>query len=253
MTGADQEDVHRPPEEGPQTGPGDGTPCQGAAREDDEAGAFGPDAEPMAEARCDCAGDGGGPQPTEGVRGDAGCPDTSENVGAVTCAEALGLLEGIQRAVAALHVLFVDKIANSESDDKTITRLHSELQQHKDGLYAEMLKPLIMDLIEIHGIVIYLVGKMGSEPQDVRAKDLQECADQIEGVLEKHGVLSYKSEPGDAFVPARHRVINREETEDPGLHRKVSKSLSSGYESNGKILRPEKVTVFHHPSNKENK
>ena len=51
-------------------------------------------------------------------------------------------------------------------------------------------------------------------------------------------------EQGEELDPARHETTSVEDTENPGLHRKVAQLVSPGLIYRGEVLRPAKVSVF---------
>lgn len=66
---------------------------------------------------------------------------------------------------------------------------------------------------------------------------------QFDKVLEQHGVTRIKAE-GEAFDPTRHESIEDVITEDKDKDNIVMATRQEGYELNGRVLRPAKVTVY---------
>jgi hypothetical protein len=66
---------------------------------------------------------------------------------------------------------------------------------------------------------------------------------EIEAVLANHGVESFET-TDSKFDPTAQKCISRVEREDASLHGRVAQRLLPGYRRNGKVLRPEYVSVY---------
>lgn len=145
-------------------------------------------------------------------------------------------------ALAALTDLkesFDSKIRYDEAKERQISALHQELESHRQGLYQQILRPVLTDLV---GIYDEVANQSGGEPGAVARESLLET---IEVVLERYGVTKYTCE-GDGVDRARQRVIDVDRTSDPGLNRCLARRLRTGFELGGKVLRPEWVVAYRH-------
>ena len=77
--------------------------------------------------------------------------------------EAIGALgEALHRKLDALQTLFDREIRAEATREKVVDRLHAELQEYKQGLILGILRPVFVDLIQLHDDI----GKMVAAPGD---------------------------------------------------------------------------------------
>ena len=82
---------------------------------------------------------------------------------------------------------------------------------------------------------------LSSEPENPLFEGLQAVLEQMETILERHGIRRFGS-PGDQFDPDRHEavgVVNTDEVPD----RTVVDVARSGFARDGEVLRPAQVIV----------
>ena len=121
------------------------------------------------------------------------------------------------------------------------------MQEYKQGLILGILRPVFVDLIQLHDDI----GKMAdaSTPADPRARGRPPARPDagyqqgIEDILYRQGVEVY-AEEGDAFDPRRQRALSTVATDDPALNKKVAARLRKGFRAGDKVIRPEMVTVY---------
>lgn len=160
------------------------------------------------------------------------------------------LIEGQQamgERLDGLQELFRNRLLQVEYEEKILDQMHQELKKYRDGLYAQLLKPLLLDVIQIRDSLIRMAGIYGEKPegqQDIPLKTFSSYALDLQDLLEKNDVEIYQSQPGESFVPVRQRGIKRVAVEDETLHGTVARSLSCGYLYGGKVISPEKVEVY---------
>lgn len=168
-------------------------------------------------------------------------------------AETAGQISG---RMEALSELFQKRIMYAAHEEKIVDQMHKELQRYKEGLYAQLVRPILMDIIEVRDSIIRVGSAYRAKPEGEQAvpnKTFSDYAYDLQDILEKNNVEIYQSQPGDAFVPARQRAIKKTPTADESLHGKVAESLSSGYSCDGRILSAEKVCVYTYEKPAENK
>ena len=129
-----------------------------------------------------------------------------------------------------LKVSFDSKIRYDEVKERQIAALHAELEAHRKGLYQQILRPVLTDLIEIY-------DQAASQAADAFLLEA------IESALERYGVTKYQGD-GDGIDRSRQKVIDVELTDDAGLDRRLARRLRPGFEIDGKVLRPEWVVAY---------
>jgi len=157
--------------------------------------------------------------------------------------------EGLHRKLDDLRTLFDREIRAEATREKVVDRLHAELQEYKQGLILGILRPVFVDLIQLHDDI----GKMADAsspsgddpaPEVRRLLDLMRGYQQgIEDILYRQGVEPF-AEDGDAFDPRRQRALSTVPTDDPALNKRVAARLRKGFRAGDKVIRPEMVTVY---------
>ena len=149
--------------------------------------------------------------------------------------------------VAGLAKLFEAKILHTEHEEKIVDKMHSELQRYKEDLYSQLVRPILMDVIEIRDSIRRMADVRKNKPleeQSIPLKDFTIFIDEIDIILDKNNIEVYSSTSGSDFVPVRQRVTQKVVTHDQALHGKIASSLSDGYNYNGKTISAEKVSVY---------
>jgi len=76
-------------------------------------------------------------------------------------------------------------------------------------------------------------------------KYLESIPSDLEDIFYWQGVKAFTCN-GEEFDPVRQRAVKKVDTMDLGKDKLVAESLRSGYEWEGKIIRPEMVAVFQY-------
>jgi molecular chaperone GrpE len=161
------------------------------------------------------------------------------------------VITGIQSLFEAFHSLeqsFDSKIKYDDSKERIIDSLHNELQTCREGMHFKIMRPLFFDLMAMHDDLTNLLKyhKNSDSNSETLSKLLQSMASfqyTIESILEHHGVVAY-NQPDDQFFPQRQRALRTELTDDPTKDRLVYEHLHKGFEYEGKVLRPETVSLY---------
>ncbi|RJP85867.1 MAG: nucleotide exchange factor GrpE [Desulfobacteraceae bacterium] len=158
------------------------------------------------------------------------------------------VLEAIKLQIDDLAQAFNSKLKYDEHKNKIIDDLHQGLQQHREGLLKKYLHRIVMDVIKIVDDMRKLTAHYNqlshSEDTSVKLlKYIENIATDLEDVFSWEGVVPFTC-GGDIIDPARQRVLNRIATDDPEKDKTIAERLRPGYEWDGKIIRPEMVSVY---------
>jgi molecular chaperone GrpE len=153
--------------------------------------------------------------------------------------------EGLNRKLDALSTLFEREIRAEATREKVVDRLHAELQEYKQGLLLGILRPVFVDMIQLHDDMGKMVAAQPEPEGDVaRLLDLIRGFQQgIEDILYRQGVEPFSLDD-DAFDPRRQRALSTVPTDDPDLNKRVAARLRKGFQAGEKVIRPEMVTVY---------
>ena len=157
--------------------------------------------------------------------------------------------ESLREQLAQLAELFNKRIMYTDHEEKVIDNMHRELQKYKEDMYAQLIRPVMLDIIEVRESILRVSASLRAKPegeQDVPNKTFSEYALELQDILEKNNVEVYRSTCGEAFVPIKQRVVKKALTGDKELHGKVAESLSCGYAYNGRTISAEKVAVYYY-------
>lgn len=156
-------------------------------------------------------------------------------------------LRALQEQMKKMQELFIQKIQHTAHEEKIVDQMHAELQKYKDDMYSQLVRPVLLDVIEVRDSILRISKAYASKPegeQDVPLKTFSEYAYDVQEILEKNCISIYDSCEGDLFDPARQRAVVKIPTPVEDLHGKVAESQSCGYGYLGKTISPEKVSVY---------
>lgn len=154
-----------------------------------------------------------------------------------------------------LSDLFNKRILHTDHEEKIIDNMHSELQKYKDDMYSQLIRPILLDIIEVRDSIMRVsaafLDKSEGE-QDIPNKTFSGYAFDLQDILEKNNVEIYRSNNGDTFVPVKQRVIKKVATDNQEIHGKVAESLSCGYIYHGRTISAEKISVYYYDESLNN-
>ncbi len=155
----------------------------------------------------------------------------------------------MERDFEELKALFQREIRAETTREKVVDRLHAELQEYKQDLLLNTLRPVFIDLIQLHDdigkVAIRPVRAEGDDPTEAdRLVGLMEGFQQgIEDILYRQGVEPFEVD-GEAFDPRRQRAISTVASDDPSLNKTVAARIRKGFRSGDRVIRPEIVSVY---------
>ncbi len=142
---------------------------------------------------------------------------------------------------------FDAKIMHTTHEEKIVDQMHSELQRYKEDMYSQLVRPILMDIIEVRDSIMRMSKTFSERPeaeQVVPLKTFSDYAFDVQDILEKNNITIYRSNEGDTFTPIKQRVIKKVNTPVEELHGKIAESLSDGYEYLGKTISPERIAIY---------
>lgn len=159
------------------------------------------------------------------------------------------LCEQLSSQMSSMEHLFSKRIMHAEYEDKIIDQMHAELQRYKEDMYAQLVRPILLDIIEVRDSILRISSTYMKKPegeQDIPNKTFADYSYDLQDILEKNNVEIYNSNSGDDFTPIKQRVVKKEVTHDESLHGKIAESLSNGYSYTGRVISAEKVSVYYY-------
>ena len=151
----------------------------------------------------------------------------------IQAVEALGV------KLDALATAFDREIRAESTREKIVDRLHAELQEYKQDLVLSLMKPVYLDLIQLHDDV----GKMAAASAIDQNGWMANVRQGIEDILYRQGVEPFTTDLDD-FDARKQRAITTVPTEDSALNRKVASRMRPGFAAGDRVIRPEVVSVY---------
>ena len=180
--------------------------------------------------------------------------DINEKEEEILLIEIMKTLEVMDEKMEKMNQLFIQKIQHTTHEEKILDQMHAELQKYKEDMYSQLIRPVLLDVIEIRDSIIRMSKSFAAKPegeQSVPLKTFSDYAFDMQDILEKNNIIIYDSKDGDDFNALKHRAIKKVFTSEEQLHGKIAESLSSGYDYQGRAISPEKVAVYIYQQPKE--
>ena len=157
-------------------------------------------------------------------------------------------LEAVNRRIAQLSEAFETKLKYDAHKNKVIDELHGELQEYRDGLVKKYIHSMVTDVIKIIDDIrkfkaYYEPGPITEQTAARLLEFLEEIAGDLEDLFTWQGITAFTCGVTH-FDNTRQRVVKKVETSDPTMDKTIAETMRPGYEWDGKILRPELVTVY---------
>jgi len=167
--------------------------------------------------------------------------------------EILENVGSISDKLNGMNELFLKKIQSTSFEKEIADKLHEEIQEYRNDLHFQLVKPLILDLINMRESMKKGVGNFREKTDEEKLKLLQSYIEEIEIILENNDIEIYETENGKniEFDAKRQKIMKKIKTSDEELHGKIYNISSSGYMHKGRVILPEKVEVYIHNKDEE--
>lgn len=158
--------------------------------------------------------------------------------------------EELRKAVERLTERLERFVEDDKFKEEQIKKLHSELQDHKRGLFDQALLPVLTQLVSLHENLNRqeraLKQKNAEDLGPERLfKEIAGMRDELEVILSESGIAIFEH-PSNTYDPARQTARETILTPDAALHGLISERILPGYERNGRILAKERIKVYVH-------
>jgi molecular chaperone GrpE (heat shock protein) len=158
-------------------------------------------------------------------------------------------LAGIRSRMDSLQKDFESKIKYDQHKEKIIDELHRELQDYRGNMVKKTLQAMIMDVIKVADDIRKFTKHYCHLDEEDRNPDkllkyLETIPQDLEDVLNWQDVRSYSCDSTSAADPRRQRSVKKISTTSREKDKSVAESLHPGYEWEGRVIRPEKISVY---------
>jgi len=163
--------------------------------------------------------------------------------------------EQLLGAIAELKDMFERKIAVDEHKNRLFDNLHNELVNHRNLAYEKGTVSLALEIISVIESIKKTSAVLEEKYTQANYKKLLAAyaglAAELDDVLYHSNIEPFHSLE-DTVDVTKQKVIKVIHTNDKALDKKIAERLSAGYEKNGQVIKPERVTVYvYKPQNQE--
>lgn len=174
-------------------------------------------------------------------------PTTSSTENILAIEEVTRSLQLLMVEMQRLREDFDTKVKYDESKERLIDSLHRELQVYREGLHFKILKPVFIDLIAMYDDLGKLIDAMlvkdSASASSQAVQNLELFQETIEETLRRNGVDAFTLEES-TFVTSKQRILKVLDTKDPAQDKQVVRRVRTGFEYEGRVLRPEIVEIY---------
>jgi molecular chaperone GrpE len=165
----------------------------------------------------------------------------------------IGPLDEIREQLNHLSKEFESKLKYDEHKNKVIDELHQSLQEYRQGILQKYIQRIFTDVLKIVDDIRkftahYSNGQKADEVTGKILKFLETTAADLEDLFSWEGIVPFTCE-GDQLDPSRQRVVNKVQTDDTAKDKTIAARIRAGYEWDGKVIRPEMVSIFVYQNN----
>jgi len=155
-------------------------------------------------------------------------------------------IKALNEKIANLNNMFLKKIQSMEFEKNVVNDLHKELQGYKDDLYFKLIKPTLMDLIDMKNSFKRGIENFSQKTEAEKMNFLETFIFEIDTILEKNDIEIYETDITNEqnFDVKKQKIVEKIETDKKENHGKVFKVKSNGYIYKGRVISPEKVEVY---------
>ena len=162
--------------------------------------------------------------------------------------------ETLLEQVSALNKKFDQKIKTDMHKAEMFDNMHKELIQYKNGLITQIINNILIDIIQIidindKNISLFENQDCSEENYEKIIKILKGISEDLTDVLYRQSVEPYTLDEIDV---KRQKILQVIPTNDISLDRTIAKKIVPGYEKDGKIIRPERISIYKYKESEEN-
>ncbi len=149
------------------------------------------------------------------------------------------LRASLEKRLDSLQRLFDREIRAEATREKVVDRLHAELQEYKQDLLLNTLRPMFIDLIQLHDDIGKMIdAQVEPDGEVARLLDVMRGFQQgIEDILYRQGVEPFHVEDR-AFDPRRQRAVSTVPTEELDAAKTVAVRHRKGFRAGRRSFGP---------------
>jgi molecular chaperone GrpE len=167
--------------------------------------------------------------------------------------EAHGLVEDAAQSLmldglTELLTQFKDKIKSDAHKEELFDKMHAELTEYKNGMLDKLTLSMELDVIKLiddveRSIAVFSARQSSPEDYSRLFAILAGVVTDLEDLLYRQGVEPYRLSH-DRVDVTKQKILSTTATGDASLDKRVAKRMARGWEKQGKIIRPERISVY---------
>ena len=171
--------------------------------------------------------------------------EVTENQPVTNIIDSISVLD---QKLAGLHRFFDDNFVDDSFKEAFIKQMHSELQEYKQDIVGQKLKPLLTSVIQLHTETSRTYERLTKKKVDELSTTkllgvVEGIQDDVEILLAQHGIEPFV-ESGEFISPDTQKAVQTWKVEDSSLFGKIVARRGPGFKMGKTILRKEPVEVY---------
>lgn len=158
-----------------------------------------------------------------------------------------GAIRQLEEKMDELQRSFDTKIRTDKTKDTQFDNMHREIQEYKNGLIEKGVLSMSKDIILLIDDINKSLKMIDTHPEEERFSRMRRVVDNIlvdlNDLLYRQDIEPYNV-PGNATDALKQKIVSLESTDNPELDKTVASRLADGYEKNGRVIRPERITAY---------
>lgn len=156
--------------------------------------------------------------------------------------------EELTLKLSNLEKQFNEKIKFDEYKNSLFDNMHKELMSYKNNINDKNVEIMSLDIIQLLDIYTKIVNNAKSSEYSEEAykkliNNFDGLLQDLLDVLYRQSIEPYEVDDTEIDVK-KQKIVSTINTEDESLNNKLATKNAPGYEKNGKIIRPERVTIY---------
>jgi len=160
-------------------------------------------------------------------------------------------LDTVMAMFDELNRKFDEKIARDTHKNALFDKMYAELCTYKNDIYQKMLKPIVMNIIELIDDTNKFIRDVSPDDTKNIYKSLCMIPDDLLEILERNGIEAFHNE-SDEYNPETQRQLKTVPTEKPEMDNKVESRICQGYKWDGTVIKHEMIQCYKYTQNIHN-
>lgn len=160
------------------------------------------------------------------------------------------LIEGVNAKVDKLQDDFDLKFKVDAHKNQMFDQMHKELTELRNGIAEKNTESMAKDIITLidtyAGFIETVSEREGDNMFNSIVNNFKNILQDLLDVLYRQDIEPYSKIDEDTLIVdvKYQKIVKVVNTNDPELNNKVCQQLAPGYDRNGKIIRPEKISIY---------